>query len=138
MEHHAWLQRDQAMAAEDTIKICVIDDASGDLALPVILKTAGRSSRCRDNCQGGVLGKKLELIDYDGQSDVRRHEEFAQRCILEDDANVVMAGYTSSEREAPARSRLRARRSSGTTIKARGHRRQVLILHWPDPGAARF
>ena len=92
---------DQAMAAEDTIKICVIDDASGDFALPVILKTAGAKLAVSEiNAKGGVLGKKLELIHYDGQSDVRRHQEFAQRCILEDHANVVMAGYTSSEREA--------------------------------------
>ena len=91
----------QAMAAEDTIKICVIDDASGDFALPVILKTAGAKLAVSEiNAKGGVLGKKLELIHYDGQSDVRRHQEFAQRCILEDHANVVMAGYTSSEREA--------------------------------------
>ena len=86
---------------EGTIKICVIDDASGDFALPVILKTDGAKLAVAEiNAKGGVLGKKLELIHYDGQSDVRRHQEFAQRCILEDHANVVMAGYTSSEREA--------------------------------------
>ena len=86
---------------EGTIKICVIDDASGDFALPVILKTGGAKLAVAEiNAKGGVLGKKLELIHYDGQSDVRRHQEFAQRCILEDHANVVMAGYTSSEREA--------------------------------------
>jgi urea transport system substrate-binding protein len=90
-----------AAAAENTIKICVIDDASGDFALPVILKTDGAKLAVAEiNAAGGVLGKKLELIHYDGQSDVRRHQEFAQRCILEDHANVVMAGYTSSEREA--------------------------------------
>jgi urea transport system substrate-binding protein len=87
--------------SEETIKICAIDDASGDFALPVILKTDGAKLAVAEiNAAGGVLGKKLELIHYDGQSDVRRHQEFAQRCILEDRANVVMAGYTSSEREA--------------------------------------
>ncbi len=87
--------------ADEAIKICVIDDASGDFALPVILKTDGAKLAVAEiNAAGGVLGKKLELIHYDGQSDVRRHQEFAQRCTLEDHANVVMAGYTSSEREA--------------------------------------
>ena len=81
--------------SEETIKICAIDDASGDFALPVILKTDGAKLAVAEiNAAGGVLGKKLELIQYDGQSDVRRHQEFAQRCILEDRANVVMAGYT--------------------------------------------
>src|SRR5262245_21535299 len=90
-----------ASAAEDSIKICVIDDASGDFALAVVPKTQGAQLAVDDiNAKGGVLGKKLELIHYDGQSDVKRHQEFAQRCVLQDKANVVMAGYTSSEREA--------------------------------------
>jgi urea transport system substrate-binding protein len=88
-------------AADDTIKICVIDDASGDFALAVVPKTQGAQLAVDEiNAKGGVLGKKLELIRYDGQSDVKRHQEFAQRCVLQDKANVVMAGYTSSEREA--------------------------------------
>lgn len=87
--------------AQDTIKICVVDDASGDFALAVIPKTQGAQLAVDEiNAKGGVLGKQLELIHYDGQSDVNRHQEFAQKCVLDDEANVVMAGYTSSEREA--------------------------------------
>jgi urea ABC transporter substrate-binding protein len=86
---------------DDPIKICVVDDASGDFALAVIPKTQGAQLAVDEiNEAGGVLGRPLELIHYDGQSDVRRHQEFAQRCILDDEAHVVMAGYTSSEREA--------------------------------------
>jgi urea transport system substrate-binding protein len=98
----AWIIADPTLGiSEETIKICAIDDASGDFALPVILKTDGAKLAVAEiNAAGGILGKKLELIHYDGQSDVRRHQEFAQRCILDDHANVVMAGYTSSEREA--------------------------------------
>jgi branched-chain amino acid transport system substrate-binding protein len=88
-------------ADEGPITICVVDDASGDFALPVIPKTQGAQLAVDEiNAAGGVLGRKLELIHYDGQSDVRRHQEFAQRCILRDEADVVMGGYTSSEREA--------------------------------------
>lgn len=87
--------------AEDPIKICVIDDASGDFAPAVIPKTMGaRLAVDEINKAGGVLGRQLELIAYDGQSDVKRHQEFAQKCVLDDEAHVVMAGYTSSEREA--------------------------------------
>jgi len=90
-----------AQADEGPIKICVIDDASGDFAPAVIPKTQGAELAVAEiNKAGGVLGRKLELIHYDGQSDVKRHQEFAQRCVLDDEANVVMAGYTSSEREA--------------------------------------
>jgi urea ABC transporter substrate-binding protein len=85
----------------EPIKICVVDDASGDFALAVIPKTQGAQLAVDEiNEAGGVLGRPLELIHYDGQSEVRRHQEFAQRCILDDEAHVVMAGYTSSEREA--------------------------------------
>lgn len=91
-----------ADAADDgPIKICVVDDASGDFAPAVIPKTMGAKLAVEEiNKAGGVLGRKLVLIHYDGQSDVKRHQEFAQKCILDDEANVVMAGYTSSEREA--------------------------------------
>ncbi|HEY0291484.1 MAG TPA: ABC transporter substrate-binding protein [Hansschlegelia sp.] len=87
--------------AADAIKIGVIDDASGDFAATVIPKTQGANLAVDQiNKAGGVLGRQLELIAYDGQSDVRRAQEFAQRAILEDEVNVLMAGYTSSEREA--------------------------------------
>jgi urea transport system substrate-binding protein len=90
-----------ASAAADPIKIGIIDDASGDFAAAVIPKTQGaRVAAEQINQAGGVLGRKIELVVYDGQSDVRRHQEFAQRAILEDNVHCLMAGYTSSEREA--------------------------------------
>jgi len=95
------LIRSSAYAADKPIKIGVIDDASGDFAAAVIPKTQGAQLAVDEiNAAGGVLGRQLQLIHYDGQSDVRRHQEFAQRAILEDEVNVLMAGYTSSEREA--------------------------------------
>jgi branched-chain amino acid transport system substrate-binding protein len=95
------LIRSTAYAADKPIKIGVIDDASGDFAAAVIPKTQGAQLAVDEiNAAGGVLGRQLQLIHYDGQSDVRRHQEFAQRAILEDEVNVLMAGYTSSEREA--------------------------------------
>lgn len=90
-----------ARAQDGPIKIGVIDDASGDFAAAVIPKTQGAQLAVDQiNAAGGVIGRQLQLIHYDGQSDVRRHQEFAQRAILEDEVNVLMAGYTSSEREA--------------------------------------
>ena len=113
---------DQAMAAEDTIKICVIDDASGDFALPVILKTAGAKLAVVEiNAKGGVLGKKLELIHYDGQSDVAAAPGVRAALHL---GGPCERGHGRLHelraRSRRVRSRLRTRRSSGTTIKARG------------------
>jgi branched-chain amino acid transport system substrate-binding protein len=83
------------------IKICVIDDHSGDFALPNIPKTHGAQLAVDElNAAGGVNGEQIELIHYDGQSDVKRYQELANKCVLDDEANVIMAGYTSSEREA--------------------------------------
>ncbi|MDE0201512.1 MAG: ABC transporter substrate-binding protein [Rhodospirillaceae bacterium] len=83
------------------IKICVIDDHSGDFALPNIPKTHGAQLAVDElNAGGGVNGEQIELIHYDGQSDVKRYQELANKCILDDEVDVIMAGYTSSEREA--------------------------------------
>jgi urea ABC transporter substrate-binding protein len=87
--------------AEDPIKICVIDDHSGDFALPVKPKTLGYETAIKEiNDAGGVLGRQLEMVFYDGQSDVKRHQELTQKCVLDDEVDVVMAGATSSAREA--------------------------------------
>ena len=89
------------VAAEDPIKICVIDDHSGDFALIVAPKTLGYETAIKEiNDAGGVLGRQLEMVFYDGQSDVKRHQELTQKCILDDEVDVVMAGATSSAREA--------------------------------------
>ena len=88
-------------AQAKTIKICVIDDHSGDFALPNIPKTHGAQLAVQEiNSNGGINGNKLELIHYDGQSNVKRYQEMAQKCVFDDEADVIMAGYTSSEREA--------------------------------------
>ena len=87
--------------AEDPIKICVIDDHSGDFALIVKPKTLGYETAIKEiNDAGGVLGRQLEMVFYDGQSDVKRHQELAQKCVLDDEVDVIMAGATSSAREA--------------------------------------
>ena len=87
--------------AADTIKICVIDDLSGDFAIYGRPKHLGPELAVKEiNAAGGVLGKKLEIVFYDGQSDVKRNQELAQKCVLDDKVNVMMAGTTSSEREA--------------------------------------
>lgn len=87
--------------SDDEIKIGIIDDHTGDFALPNIPKSHGAQLAVDEiNAKGGVNGSKLKLIVYDGQSDVNRYQDLAQRLTLGDKVNVIMAGYTSSEREA--------------------------------------
>lgn len=87
--------------AGDTIKICVIDDLSGDFAIYGEPKSFGPQLAVKEiNEAGGVLGKQLEIVFYDGQSDVKRNQELALKCVLDDQVDMMMAGTTSSEREA--------------------------------------
>ena len=48
----------------------------------------------------GVLGRQIELIAPDPQSDNRQFQSLARRLILQDKVDVIMAGFASAEREA--------------------------------------
>src|SRR5439155_20500784 len=51
------------------------------------------------NAKGGLLGKQLELIQYDTQSDIANFPKFAKKLILEDQVAVIHGGITSASRE---------------------------------------
>ncbi len=92
-------------AAQDEIVLCTVDDLSGDFSIMSTPKTYGYRLAVQEiNDAGGIevdgAKKKIKLVSYDGQSDVKRYQELSQRCIFDDEANVVMAGYTGAEREA--------------------------------------
>jgi branched-chain amino acid transport system substrate-binding protein len=91
--------------AKDQIILCTVDDLSGDFSIMSTPKTYGYRLAVKEiNDAGGIqvdgAKKLIKLISYDGQSDVKRYQELAQRCIFNDEAQVVMAGYTGAEREA--------------------------------------
>ncbi|MFT4099462.1 MAG: ABC transporter substrate-binding protein [Burkholderiaceae bacterium] len=91
-----------AQAAD--IVVCTVDDLSGDFSIMATPKTYGYQLAVKEiNDAGGVLGRKIKLRTYDGQSEVKRYQELAQKCVFDDKADVVMAGYTGAEREAARR-----------------------------------
>ena len=47
------------------------------------------------NAEGGVLGRKLELIIYDSQGSPKKAVPFAKRLISDDKVDVLLAGSTS-------------------------------------------
>ena len=51
------------------------------------------------NANGGLLGKQLDLIQYDTQSDIAKYPQFARKLILEDEVAVIHGGITSASRE---------------------------------------
>ena len=94
--------------AKDSIVLCTIDDLSGDFSIMSAPKTYGYQLAVKEvNDAGGIMvdgaKKKIKLVTYDGQSDIKKYQELAQKCIFDDGADVVMAAYTGAEREAARR-----------------------------------
>lgn len=91
----------QARADDAPIKIGAIDDLTGEFAIVGTPRSHAYQLAVEEiNAAGGVLGRKLELVQYDGQSQVSQYPGLTQRLILGDKVDVIFAGYTSSEREA--------------------------------------
>jgi urea transport system substrate-binding protein len=93
---------------KDSIVLCTIDDLSGDFSIMATPKTYGYQLAVKEiNDAGGIkvdgANKKIKLITYDGQSDIKKYQELAQKCVFDDGADVVMAAYTGAEREAARR-----------------------------------
>lgn len=52
------------------------------------------------NENGGLLGKEVELLTPDPQSDNQKYKNLAQELILKENVDVLMGGITSASREA--------------------------------------
>ncbi len=87
-------------AAADPIKVASIHDLSGGLDIygkPMVdaLTLAVEEA----NAAGGLLGRKIELISYDPQSNMQLYTQFAQQAAIKDKVAVVHGGITSASRE---------------------------------------
>ena len=83
------------------IKLGQIEDSSGNFAAAGEPKVHGVALAVDEiNAKGGLLGRKIEVIYYDSQSDNLRYQEFARRAIQQDKVDVLFAGFTSASREA--------------------------------------
>jgi branched-chain amino acid transport system substrate-binding protein len=90
----------RAAFAADPIKVASIHDLSGGLDIygkPMVdaLTLAVEEA----NGAGGLLGRKIELISYDPQSNMQLYTQFAQQAALKDKVAVVHGGITSASRE---------------------------------------
>ena len=52
------------------------------------------------NAAGGLLGRPVELVNYDTQSTIQLYSQYAQQLALRDKVAVVHGGITSASREA--------------------------------------
>jgi urea transport system substrate-binding protein len=95
-----FVMRHAALGA-DPIKVVGIHDASGGLDIygkPMIACLEFAVSEI--NASGGLLGRQIELINYDPQSNIQLYTQFATQAATRDKAAVVHAGITSASREA--------------------------------------
>ena len=80
------------LQAGDTIKLGILEDETGNFAIAVVPKIHAYELAVKEiNANGGVLGKQLEIVRYDTQSDNRRFQEFARRLIKKDKVDEEVA-----------------------------------------------
>ncbi|HEY4044683.1 MAG TPA: transporter substrate-binding protein, partial [Rhodopila sp.] len=83
------------------LKIGLLEDHSGDIAIFTMPKVHGAHLAADEiNAGGGILGRKLEIIEYDPQFDNAKFQEFARRLIEKDKVAVIFGAATSASREA--------------------------------------
>jgi branched-chain amino acid transport system substrate-binding protein len=83
------------------IKLGSVLDNSGNLdayGKPMVLATALAADEI--NAAGGLLGRKIQVVQYDTQSDIALYTKYAQQLARDDKVDVVHGGITSASREA--------------------------------------
>jgi len=84
-----------------TIQIGVVHSLSGTMAVSESpLVDAVRMAVDELNASGGVLGKSVEVVVADGQSDPDIFASEAERLIVQDQVAVLFGGWTSASRKA--------------------------------------
>ena len=91
----------QVSVAADTIKLGSVLDTSGPFdAYGKPMDKALRLAVDEINTNGGLLGKKVEVVSYDTQSDMALYTQFGQQLTRQDKVDVVHGGILSASREA--------------------------------------
>lgn len=87
--------------AADPIKLGSVLDNSGNLDIygkPMVMATTLAVEQI--NAAGGLLGRQVEAVQYDTQSDIALYTRYAQQLVRKDKVDVVHGGITSASREA--------------------------------------
>src|SRR2546421_3698715 len=96
----AMLRARPSWAQGKTVPVGSLLDKTGGINIYGLPAIAGTEYAVAEiNAKGGLLGKKLELIQYDTQSDIANFPKFAKKLILEDQVAVIHGGITSASRE---------------------------------------
>ena len=86
---------------DDAWPVGLLFSRSGSMAIPSSQHIAGATLAIEEvNAAGGVLGRPLEAIDYDTQSDPALYRRLADRLLTEDAVDVIVGCCTSLGRKA--------------------------------------
>src|SRR4051812_1402993 len=91
----------RAVAQGGPIKLGSVLDNSGNLdayGKPMVQATQLAAEEI--NAAGGLLGRQIQVVQYDTQSDIALYTKYAQQLVREDKVDVVHGGITSASREA--------------------------------------
>ena len=87
-------------AQADTIKVGGLHDLSGPLdSSGIPMNQVFNLAIDEINAQGGLLGKQVEAVVYDPQSNMSLYSQYATQMALKDRVAVVHGGITSASRE---------------------------------------
>lgn len=90
-----------ATSGDGPIKVGSILDETGPLNIYGAAMADATELAIKDiNDNGGVLGRDLELVSYDAQSDNAKYTQYANQAAQRDNVAVLMGGITSASREA--------------------------------------
>ncbi len=86
---------------DDTVTVGILHSVTGTVALSEAGSVQGERLAIEQiNTQGGVLGRKIEVIQEDGASDWPTYAEKAKKLIVDDKVAAIFGCWTSASRKA--------------------------------------
>lgn len=90
-----------ASLAAEPIKIGSIFDLTGGLNIYGLQQSRALRLAVDDiNANGGLLGRKVEIVQADAQSELSKYPQYANTMVMRDRVAALFGGLTSSAREA--------------------------------------
>jgi len=90
-----------AANAADPVKVGSIFDLTGGLNIYGLQQSRALRLAVDDiNAQGGLLGRTVEVVQADAQSELNKYPQYANTMVMRDRVAALFGGLTSSAREA--------------------------------------
>lgn len=90
-----------AWAQDDVVKVASLHDLSGAVDVYGVPSHLLMQFAIEEiNAAGGLLGRRVELVSYDGQSDIGKYPQYAQQAAVRDRVVMAQGAITGASREA--------------------------------------